>query len=65
MNGNAVTAEALLCGVSLGITLVAALVWFRCFNAVMTSDKLLFLFCKAFAENFDFAFVNAAVCSAF
>ncbi len=46
VNGNAVTAEALLCGVSLGITLVAALVWFRCFNAVMTSDKLLFLFAR-------------------
>ena len=44
LNGNAVTAEAVLCGIGLAVTLLSAVVWFRCFNIIMTSDKLLFLF---------------------
>lgn len=39
----AVTLEALLYGVGLAVMLAAAMVWSRCFDAVMTSDKLMFL----------------------
>lgn len=44
INGTAVTLEALLCGISIAATMLAAVFWFRCFNIIMTSDKLLFLF---------------------
>lgn len=43
LNGNAVTREALLCGLCLAAMLLSAVWWFRCFHTVMTSDKLLFL----------------------
>lgn len=46
LNGNAVTAEAVMYGVHLGIMLLAVMWQFRCFNLVMTSDKLLFMFGK-------------------
>lgn len=46
MNDTAITGEALLYGVYLGELLVATFCWFRCFNAVMSTDKLLFLFGK-------------------
>ncbi|MFR5889893.1 MAG: energy-coupling factor transporter transmembrane component T [Lachnospiraceae bacterium] len=36
--------EALPCGIGLAVTPLSAVVWFRCFNIIMTSDKLLFLF---------------------
>lgn len=43
VNDNAVTLEALLYGVDLGVMLLAVLAWFRCFNEIMTSEKLLLL----------------------
>ena len=41
-----ITLEALLYGMNIGVMLVAVISWFRCFNLVMTSDKLLYLFGK-------------------
>lgn len=43
-NGNPVTLESLLYGLSAGAMLLCALLWFRSFNRVMTSDKLVYLF---------------------
>lgn len=46
MNGNPVTLEAVLYGVNLAVMLIGVMYWFKCFNCIMTSDKLLFLFGK-------------------
>lgn len=43
-NGNAITAEALTYGLFASMMFCAVMLWFNCFNAVMTSDKMLFLF---------------------
>ena len=40
------TLEALCYGAALGAMMVSVLVWFACYNAVMTSDKFLYLFGK-------------------
>lgn len=42
----AITLEALLYGTAIGIMLVAALSWFRCYNKIMTSDKFTYLFAR-------------------
>lgn len=44
INDSPITLEALLYGMNIGVMLVAVISWFRCFNLVMTSDKLLYLF---------------------
>ncbi len=44
MNHNPVALEALLYGIAAAAMVVAVLYWFRCFSAVMTSDRLLCLF---------------------
>lgn len=44
MNGNAVTLEAILYGVVMAITIMAVMLWFKSYNIVMTSDKVLYLF---------------------
>lgn len=44
MNHNPVTLEALLYGIAAGGMIVTVLSWFRAFTAVMTSDKLLYIF---------------------
>jgi len=44
MNHNPVTLEALIYGVAAGGMIVAVMTWFRAFTAVMTSDKLLYIF---------------------
>lgn len=44
MNHNPITLEALVYGVAAGGMIVAVLYWFRSFTAVMTSDKLLYIF---------------------
>ena len=46
MNGNAVTKEAIVCGFFIGIMIVGIMLWFKCFNLVFTSDKIVFLFGK-------------------
>ena len=46
LNGNPITLEALLYGVDIAILFIAVVFWFKCFNLVITDDKLLFLFDK-------------------
>ncbi len=45
-NGNPLTLESILYGLSAGIMLVTVLLWFNSFNRVMTSDKFIYLFGK-------------------
>ena len=44
INHNPVTLEALLYGIAAGWMIVAVMYWFRAFTAVMTTDKLLYIF---------------------
>lgn len=43
-NGNPLTLESLAFGAAAAVMLVAVIAWFACFNAVMTSDKIVYLF---------------------
>ena len=47
LNHNPVTLEALYYGLALGCMIVSTLYWFRSFQEVMTSDKLLYVFGSA------------------
>lgn len=47
LGGRPYTAEALAFGAATGAMIAGMLLWFGCFNAVMTSDKLAYLFGKA------------------
>ena len=47
LNHNPVTLEAVYYGMALGGMIVASLCWFRSFQEVMTSDKLLYVFGSA------------------
>lgn len=42
-NGVSFTAEAVIFGVFAGVMLATVILWFSCFNKVMTSDKLMYL----------------------
>ncbi|MBQ7625105.1 MAG: energy-coupling factor transporter transmembrane protein EcfT [Clostridia bacterium] len=42
--GNPLTLESVIYGVAAGVLLACVICWFACFNAVMTSDKFLYLF---------------------
>ena len=42
--GNPLTLESILYGLSAGVMLACALLWFRSFNRVVTSDKFVYLF---------------------
>ncbi|MCQ2512924.1 MAG: energy-coupling factor transporter transmembrane protein EcfT [Lachnospiraceae bacterium] len=44
--GRPFTLEALIYGIALGGMLVSILCWFACYNAVMTSDKFIYIFGK-------------------
>lgn len=44
VNGNAITLEAILYGVAMAVMIIAVMLWFSCYNEVMTSDKFLYLF---------------------
>lgn len=46
LNGNPVTLEAILYGTDVAAMLVAVIVWCKCWNEIMTSDKILYLFGK-------------------
>jgi len=46
-SGNPLTLESILFGIAQAAMLVAVIAWFRCFNAVMSSDKLVYLFGRA------------------
>jgi len=43
-NGNPLTLESIAFGIAAGIMFVTVITWFSCFNAVMTSDKFVYLF---------------------
>jgi len=43
-NGNPLTLESVLYGIAAAGMLVTVITWFSCFNAVMTSDKFIYLF---------------------
>jgi energy-coupling factor transport system permease protein len=43
-NGNPLTLESIVYGIFMGVLLVCVISWFSCFNAVMTSDKFVYLF---------------------
>lgn len=46
INDNRITLEALLYGFNLAIMLIAVIFWFKCFNIIITQDKLIYLFGK-------------------
>jgi len=46
-NGNPITMESALYGIAAATMLVTVIAWFSCFNAVMTSDKIVYLFGRA------------------
>lgn len=45
-SGGALTLESVCHGTAMAVMLMAVLLWFSCYNHVMTSDKLLYLFGK-------------------
>lgn len=47
-NGNNFTLEALVFGLVFAIRAASALLWLNCFNEIITSDKLIFLFGRVF-----------------
>ena len=46
-NGNPLTLESIVYGLGAGAMLVCVLVWFSCYQLVMTSDKFVYLFGRA------------------
>lgn len=46
-SGNPVTLESILYGVATAVMFVTVIIWFSCYNAVMTSDKFIYLFGRA------------------
>lgn len=45
-SGNPVTLESILYGISMACMFVTVIIWFSCYNAVMSSDKFIYLFGK-------------------
>ena len=43
-NGNPITLESTLFGIGSSVMLVTVIIWFACLNAVLTSDKIVYLF---------------------
>jgi energy-coupling factor transport system permease protein len=43
-NGNAITLEACVYGIQAAMLLAAVVLWFSCFNVIMTTDKLIYIF---------------------
>lgn len=43
-NGNPITLESIIYGLVLALVLVTVIIWFSCYNRVMTSDKFIYLF---------------------
>lgn len=46
INDNPITSESIYYGIAAGVMLVSVIVWFSCYNAVMTSDKFMYVFGK-------------------
>lgn len=47
LNNGRITLEAFLYGLAASVLLSSVIVWFSCFNVIMTSDKLIYFFGKA------------------
>jgi len=45
-NGNNITLEAYIYGFVLGLTVVTTMLWFFCFNEIVTADKMMFVLGK-------------------
>lgn len=45
-SGNPITLESILFGVAAACMFVTIIIWFSCYNAVMTSDKFIYIFGK-------------------
>lgn len=43
-NGNPLTLESIAYGIAMAMMLISVISWFSCYNAVMTSDKFVYLF---------------------
>jgi len=43
-NGNPLTLESIVYGAAAGTMLISVIAWFSCYNAIMTSDKFVYLF---------------------
>ena len=46
-NGNPLTLESILFGMCEGVMLICVICWFSCFNVIVTSDKIAYLFGRA------------------
>lgn len=47
LNGNPVTLEAFVYGGAIAVMVIGVMMWCKCYSAIMTSDKFLYLFGKA------------------
>ncbi len=43
-NGNPLTLESIIYGIAAAVMLISVIIWFSCYNEVMTSDKFVYLF---------------------
>ena len=46
INTNRITVESFVFGIAAAVMLTAVIIWFSCFNVIMTSDKFIYLFGK-------------------
>ncbi|MGN0658477.1 MAG: energy-coupling factor transporter transmembrane component T [Emergencia sp.] len=46
INTSRITLESICYGIAGGLMLVSVIIWFSCFNVIMTADKLIYLFGK-------------------
>lgn len=44
LNNNAITLESILFGIASSIMLISIIIWVSCYNEIITSDKLIYLF---------------------
>lgn len=44
VNDNPITQESIVYGVASAVMFISVIIWFSCYNAVMTSDKFIYLF---------------------
>ena len=47
ISGNRITLEAMIYGASVSLMFAAIVIWFSCFNVIMTAEKLIYIFGKA------------------
>lgn len=43
-NGNPITLESIIFGIASAVMFITVIMWFSCYNAVMTSDKFIYIF---------------------